>query len=268
MALMLPSQIVQFINNEFSAGELAGSIQLHPQVCGRLNALIRLIDALPSALLPSDAAEFCQYLKSLESIRVAVKMAELQTDRSASGVAPPSLRPNGGGESSPVFVIQQILAKCPDESSPLNSTELSFVTDSAIRDGLLLDLEASRSALLNNEWKAATVLAGSLVEALLLWAIRQKKPAEIQSGVQSAKLAKNPPSDTLEWNLNQYLEVAAALDIIDPETAQQTKVAKDFRNLIHPGRALRKGLICDRGTALSTSAAVELVMRDLKIRFL
>ena len=265
---MLPSQIVQFIQNEFSAGELAGSIQLYPQVCGRLNALIRLIDGLPNAVLPSDAAQFCQFLKSLESIRVAVKMAELQTDRSATGIGPPSLRPDGGGQSSPVFVVQQILAKCPDESPPLNSAELLFVTDSAIRDGLLQDLEASRSALLNAEWKAATVLAGSLVEALLLWAIRQKNLAEIQSAVQTTKLPKSTPSDTLEWNLNQYLEVAAALNIIDPETAQQTKVAKDFRNLIHPGRAIRKGLTCDRGTALSTSAAVELVMRDLKIRFL
>jgi hypothetical protein len=47
------------------------------------------------------------------------------------------------------------------------------------------------------------------------------------------------------------------------DTAQQARLGKDFRNLIHPGRASRLGKICDRGTALSALAAVEHVVRDL-----
>jgi hypothetical protein len=35
-------------------------------------------------------------------------------------------------------------------------------------------------------------------------------------------------------------------------------------HLIHPGRAIRIGQACDRGTALSALAAVELIARDLK----
>jgi hypothetical protein len=43
----------------------------------------------------------------------------------------------------------------------------------------------------------------------------------------------------------------------------QADLARDFRNLIHPGRAQRTGADCDRGTALTALAAIELVVRDL-----
>ena len=71
----------------------------------------------------------------------------------------------------------------------------------------------------------------------------------------------------LEWGLHQFVEVAGKLALIDPDTAKQTRLAKDFRNLIHPGRSIRKQRACDRGTALATTAAVELVSRDLQARF-
>ena len=47
------------------------------------------------------------------------------------------------------------------------------------------------------------------------------------------------------------------------QLATQTRLAKDFRNLIHPGRAQRQGQTCDRATALSAVAAVEHIVRCL-----
>jgi hypothetical protein len=129
----------------------------------------------------------------------------------------------------------------------------------------------TRSALLHEEWKAATVIAGSIVEALLLWGITQKESVDVERARQScltkAKLSKDPGSDPLRWNLSEYIEVAAELGMIDETTTLQAGLAKDFRNLIHPGRALKKQQICDRGTALAANAAAELVMRDLRVRF-
>jgi hypothetical protein len=63
--------------------------------------------------------------------------------------------------------------------------------------------------------------------------------------------------------LPDYVEVAGELRIIKTDTVQQARLAKNFRNLIHPGRVIRLGQKCDRGTALSALAAVELVRRDL-----
>jgi hypothetical protein len=59
------------------------------------------------------------------------------------------------------------------------------------------------------------------------------------------------------------VEVAEYLKIIKDETHTQVKLTKDFRNLIHPGRAIRTGQRCDRSTALMGVAAVEAVVRDL-----
>jgi hypothetical protein len=119
----------------------------------------------------------------------------------------------------------------------------------------------------NGEWKAATILAGSLVEALLLWGLDQKGQSAISSVVKGGTLASKPAGNYLDWNLWQYLEVAAAIRIIEQSTSEQIKIAKDFRNLIHPGRSIKKQLVCDRGTAAAASAAVEFVMRDLKANF-
>jgi hypothetical protein len=49
-----------------------------------------------------------------------------------------------------------------------------------------------------------------------------------------------------------------------PTTATQAKLAKDFRNPIHPGRAARLEQKCQRPDALSALAALEHVVRDLE----
>lgn len=76
-------------------------------------------------------------------------------------------------------------------------------------------------------------------------------------------LAQPPHANPERWVLHEYVEVAAHLDLIESETTALVRQAKDFRNLIHPGRAIRLGQKCDRATALAALAAVEFVVRDL-----
>jgi hypothetical protein len=52
------------------------------------------------------------------------------------------------------------------------------------RKNLRLDMSAANRALANSEWKAATVLAGSVVEALLLWAIQRRSSDEVGQAVE------------------------------------------------------------------------------------
>lgn len=51
--------------------------------------------------------------------------------------------------------------------------------------------------------------------------------------------------------------------VIHDDTVKQASLPQNFRNLIHPGRAQRMKVKCDRGTALSALAAVEFIVRDL-----
>jgi hypothetical protein len=110
-------------------------------------------------------------------------------------------------------------------------------------------------------------LAGAAVEALLLWALLQRPAVDITRGraavTGDGRLTRDPGADLERWLLPDYVEVAGELGIIKQGTVQQTRLAQGFRNLIHPGRVIRLGVKCDRGTALSALAAVELVVRDL-----
>ena len=68
--------------------------------------------------------------------------------------------------------------------------------------------------------------------------------------------------DINEWTLFHYVEVLAYLRKITAPTADQVRLAKDFRNLLHPGGAARLGQVCDQGTAHGAFAAVQMVARD------
>ncbi len=118
-------------------------------------------------------------------------------------------------------------------------------------------------ALANGEWKAATVLAGSLLEALLLWAIEKQETQVFEGAVEALKGKKKLSEDPKKWHLTDYIDVAAHMELIQETTVRQAELAKDFRNLIHPGRAIRLQQDCTRATALSAVSAVEHVVNDL-----
>lgn len=272
MSRVVPSQIVAYVDSSLAyfLGSAPRGVTLHPSICGALNGLLRLIEQLPNSLLPSEPKEYADFVQSQESIRFAVAKALGQSALSDMQTGPPQLHPDAGGKPSQVQVIRDALAACPDEVPPRHSQELSFVGPADFRDSLLVDLETTRSALRNGEWKAATVLSGSLVEALLVWAILMKPadiPAACSAAVSAGRLQKSPPADPLDWKLFQMVWVAEQLGLIETGTAVQADLARDFRNLIHPAKTIRTQLSCDRGTALAASAAVELVSRDLAARF-
>jgi len=70
------------------------------------------------------------------------------------------------------------------------------------------------------------------------------------------------PLDQLQ--LTDLIRLAVSNGVIDSGTEQQASLAKDARNLIHPGRALRSGEACNKATALAALAAVYRLIDQLK----
>ena len=102
------------------------------------------------------------------------------------------------------------------------------------------------------EWMGATVFAGAALEALLLWALKRAKLSE----------APKRPLDAL--HLADLIRLAANNRVIDDGAEWQASLAKDARNLIHPGKALRSGKACNKTTALTALTAVYRVIDVLK----
>src|SRR5262249_1844204 len=147
---------------------------------------------------------------------------------------------------------------------------LPFITDEDLRESIRVDISAAYRDYAEGEWKGATVLAGSAMEALLLWGLQReerRQPQSLASAVSALvdqkRMARPRDQDPETWELQHYIPMAEALGLIKADTLTQAMLARNFRNLIHPGRVARLGQKCDRATALGALAAVEAVARDL-----
>jgi hypothetical protein len=251
MPRIVPSQVCDYITRVFPNED---SRRVHSGNAHMLAVLLNLIDAIPDELIQLDIAEFSEFRVSVASIRHQVEMWKTNPSPSLMGL------PGVGKIDNPITSVDRCLKQCPDETPSPAAQELLFITDPSLRDSLRIDISATNRALHNGEWKAATVLAGSVIEALLLWALLQQSPAAVTGAASMLKLKDAP----LDWHLPQYIRVAEHLKIIESATVTAASLAKDFRNLIHPGRAQRTGQTCNRGTAMSAVAALELVVEDLR----
>jgi hypothetical protein len=258
MPRVVPSQIVEFIDLEFpfARPEHKGQPFVDPIYRNRVTALLRLVDALPDGLLIMDGADYNKFVLSVSTMKSALEFADWTIYSGAT------VEPNDRGLGIAICNLRAGLVLLPDEQIPAATADLLFITDPQLRDSIRADIAFANQAFVGGEWKAATVLAGAAAEALLLWAITERKS---RSDIEKARTAftSEARKDPNTWVLDGYIKVAKGLGLIEAETEKQADLARGFRDLIHPGRAARLAKICDRGTALSALAAVELIVRDL-----
>lgn len=247
MPRVVPSQVVALIDQIFPTAVTTPRFPVYSGNAATLAAIVSLADEIPEELITLSGDDYSDLVHSMESLAHVVDKWNYR-----GGDDPP---PYIKGKS-PVALVREMLARCPDQTPSPATSQLTFISDIGLRDSIRADLSTANSALHNGEWKASTVLAGSVVEALLLWSI--------QSNVAAlAGLTPKPNGPPERWDLADLIDVAYRLQAIEQNTAAQARLAKNFRNLIHPGRAQRLQEICDRGTALTALAAAELVTRDL-----
>jgi hypothetical protein len=266
MARIVPSQVVDVIDQLYPIAAAPQPAQRdhfqlsrdNPNAAGKLATIVNMTEQVPNELFTLDARHYAALRISITEIKHALATWP-HREYLLKGI-------HEFDDLHPLALIRNALVTCPDEFPSAGTSELIFIQDQEFRAHLALDISGMNRALFNGEWKAATVLAGSIVEALLLWALQQEDPAKRETAITNASgnaLRQRPPEELEQWHLHQFIEVAAEGRIISADTAYQVRLAKDFRNLIHPGRASRLGQMCDRGTALAAVGAVELVVRDL-----
>jgi len=259
MPRVVPSQVVAFINSLWPSSRDLNN--LHRGQAGQLSGLVNLVDQIPNELLVMDAATYALFVCGRAHISQKLATWVSVPDRGNELGQMPGPTPK-----NPVTEIRDALAKCRDEPLGSDTSKLSFIPDQELRTNLLVDIGAIDRALSNGEWKATTVLAGSAIEALLLWALQRDTAGSTAAAtalVKTTTLSRQPNADLERWDLHEYTEVASHRGIIKSDTTTETRLARGFRNLIHPGRSQRLDQKCDRGTALSCVAALDHVVRDL-----
>ncbi len=263
MTQIVPSQVVDVIDKFFPRninGGGLGTANLGLDRIIQLQGILSLIRQIPSELLAVDAASFADLTIAISAIEVSYSRGQ---NLSQGMVVPPI-----AGQDV-VVTIRRVLEECPDEVPPAGTADLQFILDPQTRASMRQDIGAANSAFQNAEWKAATVLGGAGVEALLHWKLSepQTPAADIAAGrkkaVFSKRLQNSPHSDMDHWGLADFIAVARELNVIEEETFKQAGIARDYRNLIHPGLVARRKQVCDRATALTVLSALEHVIRDL-----
>lgn len=261
---IVPSQVVTFINRAFP--EFGGSdptrLWLPAKSRPRVASALAMIESLrPEHLANLSPEQWYRWTIAVTLIRDAI---ELWSSYPASGN-------NLGGieeldKRQPLLVVCDIVATCPDDAPTVSHATLAFLADPALQATLALDISTARSALANGEYKAASVMAGSVMEALLLWATTTRKmPAEVAAAAvvcrgRGVRIDGNAPEG---WSLAALICVARELDLITDATRNALDGARDFRNLIHPGRAQRTGQRPTLGTATLAVGAMQRLVEEL-----
>lgn len=103
-----------------------------------------------------------------------------------------------------------------------------FITEGEFRESLESDFGEMRKCIESSSWKSAQVIAGSIIEALLIdYLVSVPNPARTS--------AKSP----LAMDLSDAIAICRAEKVLTDRTADLCSVVRSYRNLIHPGRLVR-----------------------------
>lgn len=250
MAKVMPSQVVQAIDNLFSNSRPGDANNIFTvDHSAMLAGLVELIDAVPDELFATcSSQDYTDLVQGRANIRAMQPVWAAGHHRNLSPILGKDI----------VKVFRRVMEALPDDYPPADDNSLAFILDLDLRDSIRRDVGAAHQALANSEWKPATVMAGAAIEAHLHW--RLSDPST-RPKAQAANAARRAAFD--EWGLAVMIDVAEELTILDRTTATAARLSKDYRNLIHPGRAVRTGLKCTRGTAHSAVGGMDGVIEAL-----
>ncbi len=209
------------------------------------SSVAALLRELDDAVLPKQPEDYIKFIAARETITSAAKKAE-------SGMIAVLDKLAGYGKQNPIAIVYDLLTQCPDDAIPKSTADLSFITDDAYRDMLRKELVSIENFLNARQWKAAMVIGGSLIEALLWFVLdsrRQDAVSSLQKLKQQGEIHGNMPNDLNRWYLKEYVKVAYDMGLLQDRTRALSLLVGEYRNLIHAGKAVREKAECTRGAA-------------------
>jgi hypothetical protein len=199
MPRITPTQAVATIRLLFPGASRHHSPQPTYSI-GNANALrgiINLVKEVPTEMIVLSEDVYADLILATSAIE---NQLSIWISRGAGDV----LHPVNGVD--PVLLILEALDQCPDEYPPSpTTTELMFIPDDVLRDSIRGDIGAAERAFVNFEWKAATVLAGAAIEALLHWRLDQPPPTtpeidhSVTTLVAKGVFQNKPPLNRDSW---------------------------------------------------------------------
>jgi len=259
----LPSETVSLIDILFpwaGANAAAPRMILNPEVYPKLMTVAKMASHIPEELLRFQGSELAQYVFSVSAIETALSVYRERMAlpaRDTMGIGHVEL---AGLEyfanQSPIRLLRFLLARAPDVVPALGTSNFPFFSDEQLRAALHQELSDVAQSMADREWKAATVLGGATLEAVLFWSIKGM-------GTELAALPDKPKEPIDNWELRRLIDVARKLGLIEESTKKLAHLARDSRNLVHPSAVLSERRDCDKASSHTVVGAIEAVIRDI-----
>lgn len=151
------------------------------------------------------------------------------------------------------------------ELPPLDVLNFAFIARQGLRQVLKQDFEEAQRAFVAGAFKACSLLAGGLIEGMLLDKLQQPEIASLPGYDQAVAQFPRAGGD-INWDrvgLTRLIRAVSELALLTESAFRLTEGARDFRDTVHPIAELREGLRAGREEAELLLALVKLVHRDL-----
>ena len=133
--------------------------------------------------------------------------------------------------------------------------EFEYISDSNFQEILKRDYAELKRCQEVKASKSILVLCGSILEAIL-------------TDYFCENLPQNQTNQTiLGLNLGSLLELAESALIINKSDKNLATVLKDYRNIIHPGREIRKSEVFDFASAELSILVLDLILKKIEYKY-
>lgn len=135
--------------------------------------------------------------------------------------------------------------------------DFAFVADESLRQIIQRDYVELERVTNANALKSRIILAGGLIEAVLLDALLQNET--------NARASKDASKEQLEKrDLADLIKAASELKLLTPDAHKYTEFTRAYRNLVHPGLELRSGQTVRPEIAAIAEQVLKIVIADIR----
>ena len=134
--------------------------------------------------------------------------------------------------------------------------KFDFITDDKFRSILERDYEELAQCLETKSSKSVLILSGSIIEAILTDYFLSFPPENYNK------------KEILSLDLYKLIEHANKIGLISQSTKDLSTVLKNYRNLIHPGREIRKSESFDFDTAVVAKSLLNIIAKEIRENYL
>jgi hypothetical protein len=155
----------------------------------------------------------------------------------------------------------KVAIEATDNTPVTSRKDFPFVKDPAIRSIVERDFLEIQRAYVSGCWKSVIILAGGVIEAILLDQLQQ----HVSPAMKSQKAPKG--KEISDWGFVHLILVSVDLKLVQPGLDKLSHSIREYRDLVHPAVEVRSSLQVNREEATIAIEILIMLHRELSNPF-